>query len=90
MIKRPQIDAEGRLQALIRWQVLVPTPVKWDEIVREAIRLAERHTLRLGARAMDIQQVAAALVRNSELFTMADLRQARLVKAMKLEAVRVG
>jgi predicted nucleic acid-binding protein len=88
-IKKQQGEAEGRLQALIRRQVLVPTPVKWEEMIREAMRLSERHTMRLGTRALDIQQVAAALVLNAEVFITADVKQARLAKAMKLEVVCV-
>lgn len=88
-IKKQQVEAEGRLQALIRRQVLVPTPVKWEEMIREAMRLSERHTTRLGTRALDIQQVAAALVLNAEVFITADVKQARLAKAMKLEVVCV-
>jgi predicted nucleic acid-binding protein len=88
-IKKQQGEAEGRLQALIRRQVLVPTPVKWEEMIREAMRLSERHTTRLGTRALDIQQVAAALVLNAEVFITADVKQARLAKAMKLEVVCV-
>jgi predicted nucleic acid-binding protein len=88
-IKKQQVEAEGRLQALIRRQVLVPTAVKWEEMIREAMRLSERHTTRLGTRALDIQQVAAALVLNAEVFITADLKQARLAKAMKLEVVSV-
>jgi predicted nucleic acid-binding protein len=88
-IKKQQVEAEGRLQALIRRQVLVPTAVKWEELIREAMRLSERHTTRLGTRALDIQQVAAALVLNAEVFITADLKQAGLAKAMKLEVVSV-
>jgi predicted nucleic acid-binding protein len=88
-IKKQQVEAEGRLQALIRRQVLVPTAVKWEEMIREAMRLSERHTTRLGTRALDIQQVAAALVLNAEVFITADVKQARLAKAMKLEVVSV-
>ena len=53
------------------------------------MRLSERHTTRLGTRALDIQQVAAALVLNAEVFITADVKQARLAKAMKLEVVCV-
>ncbi len=89
LIKKQQAEAEARLQALIRRQVLVPTPVKWEEMVREAIRLSEQQTVRLGTRALDIQQVAAALVLNAKVFLTADLKQARVAKAMKLEVVSV-
>lgn len=90
LIKKQQIETEGRLQALIRRQVLVPTSVKWAEMIREAMQLSERHTVRLGTRALDIQQVAAALILNAEVFLTADTRQARLAKAMKLEVVCVA
>lgn len=89
-IKKQQMEAEGRLQALIRRRVLVPTPVKWEEMVREALHLSEQHTSRIGSRALDIQQVATALTLNAEVFVTADSRQARLAKALKLEVICVG
>lgn len=89
-IKIQQEEAEARLQALIRRQVLLPVSLKWPEMLSEAIKISERHTSRLGTRALDIQQVAAALVLNADVFITADIRQATLAKAMKLRVVRVN
>ena len=88
-IQQLQRDAEVRLQALIRRQVLLPVSLKWPDMLDEAIKISERHTARLGTRALDIQQVAAALVLNADVFITADFRQATLAEAMKLRVVRV-
>ena len=46
-----------------------------------AKRLAEKHTLRLGTRTLDILHVASALVLKAEIFYTFDVNQGKLAKA---------
>ena len=60
-----------------------------DAAITRAMNLSKAHTERLGARAIDLLQVASALTLESELFLTPDGRQAHLAKAEGLKVVSV-
>ena len=61
-------------------------PVPASRLYPKAIKLAERHSARLGTRSLDLMHVAAALLLNAETFLSFDERQR---KAAKVEGLKV-
>lgn len=64
--------------------LLQPASADLSEIVREAARLSEAHTLSGGHRSFDILHVAAARVFRAKLLLSFDLNQRRLAGVLKL------
>jgi hypothetical protein len=60
-----------------------------DILFSRAKALSNSHTERIGARAIDILHVAAALYLRVEMFWTTDTRQAQLAKAEGLGVVSV-
>ncbi len=63
---------------------LTPMPI---ESYARAEQLARRHTSSLGARSLDILQVAAALILKPDVFFTFDNRQRRLAKAERMRVL---
>jgi len=74
---------------LIARRTLLEVPVEMDTAISRAAQLSAAHTERIGARAIDLLHVAAALTQESELFLTTDERQAQLAKAEGLKVVWV-
>jgi hypothetical protein len=60
-----------------------------DAAITRAIGRSATHGERLGARAIDLLHVAAALTLRSKLFLTTDVRQAQLARAEGLKVVSV-
>jgi hypothetical protein len=60
-----------------------------DMVFSKAKHLSLAHTERIGARAIDLLHVAAALELKSDLFLTTDMRQAELAKAEGLRVASV-
>jgi hypothetical protein len=69
--------------------VLVAASGEWGDILREAVRLAEQHTDKLGCRSLDILHCAAAAVLAATDFITTDGRQKKLAAAMGLNLVAI-
>jgi hypothetical protein len=69
---------------------LLDVTLDMEAAITRAANLATAHTQRLGARAIDLLHVAAALTLESELFLTTDARQAHLAKAEGLKVVSVA
>ena len=66
--------------------VLMPTPLAWSDVWREAERLSARHAETTGARTMDILHVAAARTLGATELLTFDNRQRAVAQA---EGLRV-
>lgn len=85
-----QRDASlARLDHLVSRGALFEVGLDMEKALREAAKLSRAHTERVGARAIDLLHVAAALLLECELFLTTDLRQAQLAKAEGLKIVSV-
>jgi hypothetical protein len=60
-----------------------------EGVFARAGNLSSAHTERLGARAIDLLHVAAALALECELFLTTDQRQAQLAKAEGLKVISI-
>ncbi len=89
-VARRRDAALGRLERLASRGALLDISVDWDAAIRRATKLSAAHTERLGARAIDLLHVAAALTLKCELFLTTDQRQEQLAKAEGLSVVSVG
>ena len=82
-----QQDALNSLAAFdadLKSGILQPASPDLADIVKEAARLSELHTLSGGHRSFDILHVAAARVLKATLFLSFDLNQRKLAGALKL------
>ena len=74
-----------RLTHLLARRALLEVTVDLEVAFARAADLASTHTERLGARAIDLLHVAAALMLESELFLTTDARQAQLAMSEGLK-----
>jgi predicted nucleic acid-binding protein len=86
-VARERDAALARLEQLISRHTLVDVTLEMEAPMVQAARFAMAHTERLGARAIDLLHVAAALTLESELFLTTDRRQAQLAQAEGLEVL---
>jgi len=89
-VARERDAALGRLDRFISRRTLLEVSPNTDAVFARALELSTSHTERLGARAIDVLHVAAALALESELFLTTDARQGQLAKAAGLQVVSVG
>jgi predicted nucleic acid-binding protein len=89
-VARERDAALARLDHLARRRSLLPVALDMDTVIDRATALSAAQTERLGARAIDLLHVAAALTLESELFLTTDARQAQLAKAEGMNVVFVG
>ena len=89
-LARERDAALGRLQQLISRRNLLDVSVDIAASITLADRLSMAHTELLGARAIDLLHVAAALTLEGELFLTTDARQGKLTKAAGLRIVSIG
>ena len=80
-----QKTAVSRVKSMLQRQMLLSASLNWEALIEESVTLSTKHTTRIGCRALDIQQVAAAVTLNSDTFITADLRQGALAKAAGLK-----
>jgi predicted nucleic acid-binding protein len=64
--------------------VLVPTPVDWTDVLREAEKLGAAHNLAIGCRSADLFHVAASRELGCDTFLTFDDRQAAMAEAAGL------
>ncbi len=88
-IARERDAALSRLDRFVARRALLDVTIDADEAFSCAHKLSQRHTERLGARAIDLLHVATALTLESELFLTTDARQAQLAKAEGLKVVAI-
>jgi predicted nucleic acid-binding protein len=86
-VARERDAALDRLERLLSRRTLLDVVLDMDAVILRATGLATAHTERLGARAIDLLHVAAALELESEVFITTDNRQAQLAKAETLKVV---
>lgn len=86
---RERDAAIARIERFIARRTLLDVTVDLDVVIARAVEISKTHTERLGARAIDLLHVAAALTLESELFLTTDERQAQLAKAEGLNATSV-
>jgi hypothetical protein len=89
-VARERDAAFSRLEHLLARRALLDVTLEMDDAITRAAKLSTAHTERLGARAIDLLHVAAALTLESELFLTTDARQARLAKAESLKVISIG
>lgn len=88
--KRASVDRdlagwESRLERFLTRGIFATVDVDWSGAVAAALRLSNKHTLRLGTRAYDILHVAFALELHCGVFVTCDIRQAALAKSSGLK-----
>jgi hypothetical protein len=88
-IARERDAALGRLENLMVRHALLDVAVDQDAVIARAAKLSSAHTERIGARAIDLLHVAAALALESEQFLTMDARQAQLARAEGMKVVTV-
>ena len=71
----------GRLAQMLSRRSLLDVLVDMDALFTRANALSLTHTERIGARAIDVLHVAAALTLASEVFLTTDVRQSELARA---------
>lgn len=86
-VARERDAALSRLEHLAVRHTLQHVALDWDAVASRAARLADTHTERIGARAIDLLHVAGALLLESEQFLTTDARQAQLAKAEGMKVV---
>jgi len=89
-VARERDAAFDHLEHLVRRRTLLEVSANMDTIISRAAQLSAAHSERMGARAIDLLHVAAALTLESELFLTTDGRQAELAKAEGLKVASVG
>ncbi|MCW5553894.1 MAG: type II toxin-antitoxin system VapC family toxin [Verrucomicrobiae bacterium] len=67
--------------------VLMSVSAEWNDIYREAVKLAESHSASLGCRSLDVLHCAAAKVLGASEFVSTDTRQKSLATTMGLNLV---
>jgi predicted nucleic acid-binding protein len=89
-VARERDTARARLDSLVARGALLDVTVDWEAAMMRAANLSTAHTERLGARAIDLLHIAAAITLESDVFFTTDTRQAQLAKAAGLKVVSVG
>jgi predicted nucleic acid-binding protein len=89
-VARERDAALARLEHLIARRTLLEVSVDMDATFSRATEISATHGERLGARAIDLLHVAAALTLESELFLTTDARQAQIAKAEGLKTASLG
>ena len=87
---RERDAAIGRLEQFIALRTLLDVTLPLESVSTRATKLSSAHTERIGARAIDLLHVAAAITLESELFLTTDERQAQLAKAEGLKVVSLA
>ena len=88
-IARERDAALGRLENYLARRAFFEVTTDLEVAISRASLLSAAHTERIGARAIDLLHVAAALTLESELFLTTDGRQAQLAKAEGLKVASV-
>jgi predicted nucleic acid-binding protein len=65
--------------------IFIIMPIPAAALFPRAAELADRHSVRLGTRSLDLLHVAAALLLDSEIFFSFDERQRKAAKAEGLK-----
>ena len=79
--------ARALVDADLKAGVLRSPVTGWNEVLAEAVKLAEMHTGTIGCRSLDILHCAAAKVLAATEFISTDARQRKLAVAMGLNLV---
>jgi len=88
-VARERDAALSRLDRFLSRRALLDVTTDMEVALARAAKLSAAHSERLGARAIDLLHVAAALDLESELFLTTDARQSRLAKAEGLDVISV-
>jgi hypothetical protein len=88
-VVRERDAALSRLDRLLARRVLLDVTADMEEVIAQAGKLSSAHSERLGARAIDLLHVAAALNLECELFLATDARQSRLAKAVGIDVIPI-
>lgn len=86
-IARNRDAALDRVARLLSRRTFLEVAVDMDAVIVRAAEMGNTHTERLGARAIDLLHVAAALALESEVFLTSDDRQAQLAQAEGLSVI---
>lgn len=81
--------AFGRLANYLARRAFLEVTTELEAAIFRATQLSVAHTERIGARAIDLLHVAAAIMLESELFLTTDGRQSELAKAEGLKVTLV-
>lgn len=84
-VQRERDAALARLAQYLERGALKQVVLDMDSTIERARQLSRAHTERLGARAIDLLHIAAALLLESEVFLTFDQRQADLAKVEGLQ-----
>lgn len=84
-VSRERDAAFGHLQGYLTRGAFLEVSANMETVIARAAELSAKHSEKIGARAIDLLHVSAALVLESEVFLTTDLRQAQLAKAERLE-----
>lgn len=92
--RRAQVTREkeaslARLQQMLDRCLLIEVETDWEDTVRHARSLSQRHTEAKGARTLDLLHVAFALELNCELFLTTDRCQGQVAGAEGMEVTTV-
>ena len=88
-VARERDAAFGRLESFLARGAFYEVAAEMEAVISRAVQLSTRHTERIGARAIDVLHVAAALTLESELFLTTDGRQEDLAKAEGLKVASI-
>lgn len=89
-VTREKAAALARLQRMLERSLLIEVAADWEDTVRHARSLSERHTDSTGARTLDLLHVEFALELNCELFLTTDECQGQVAKAEGMKVVAVA
>jgi predicted nucleic acid-binding protein len=84
------MSAFSRIEHMLARKLLISVAFDWEETLRVAKELSNRHTRTVGSRTLDLMHLASATVLKADLFLTCDKRQAQVAKAERLETIRVG
>ena len=88
---RKQISSDQARQALREIEsdlsdgILIHAPLAWTDVLQKAEELSAAHSETMGARSLDILQVACALQTKASIFLTFDERQRRLAEKYGLK-----
>jgi len=89
-VTREKSAALARLQRMLVRSLLIDVAADWEDTIRQARSLSEKHAESTGARSLDLLHVAFALELNCELFLTTDECQGQVAKAEGLKVVTVA
>ncbi|MCC7376193.1 MAG: PIN domain-containing protein [Verrucomicrobiales bacterium] len=87
LIQREVAASFARLGQLQRRRGLTSVTIDWEAVVARSLKLSADHTQRIGARAIDILHVSAALQLGVDQFLTFDRRQATMGRQEGLQVV---